>query len=167
MRFTADHVIEGLPLAKYKELYFEDEFNVALCRAVRLARRSLKFERTGDKVVRHVHVEPEGREIPAPVAKLLGQRRFSYVEELEMDLATGEGRWRTIPTLLPEKVDARGTLRFVDAGGSARRIVHGTIDVHVFGIGSIVERFICSDAERSYADAAVFTRAFIRERGLL
>lgn len=163
MKFKADHLIEGIAVERYAQMYFEDAFNDAMCVAVNLVRKPIKMERTGNKVVRHVHVEPQGREIPGPVAKLLGQSRFGYVEELEFDFGTNEGVWRTIPTILPDKVTTGGTLRFVSESNGTRRIVHGDIEVRVFGIGGIVERFICSDAEKSYADAAEFTRRWVRE----
>lgn len=163
MKFHADHVIDGISLADYGELYFEEAFNVALCHAVKLDRKTLKFERSGSRIVRHVHVEPQGREIPAPVAKVLGHSRFAYVDELEFDLATNQGSWKILPSIFPDKVTAGGTLRFADQGGAARRIVDGSVEVRVFGIGGIVERFICADAEKSYADAAEFTRRYLRE----
>ncbi len=164
MKFHADHTIAGISLADYAELYFEEAFNVALCQAVKLDRKTLRFERNGSKIVRHVQVEPQGREIPAPVAKVIGTTKFSYVDALEFDLATCEGKWTIQPGIFPDKVTAGGTLRFVDQGGSARRIVDGSVEVRVFGIGSIVERFICSDAEQSYADAAAFTERYLRDR---
>ena len=163
MKFKADHLIDGITVEQYREMYFEDAFNDAMCVAVNLIRKPIKMERSGSKIVRHVHVEPQGREIPAPVAKLLGQSRFGYVEELEFDFSLNEGVWRTIPALIPEKVTTGGTLRFVGEGSATRRIVHGDIEVRMFGIGGIVERFICSDAEKSYADAAEFSRRWVRE----
>lgn len=165
MKFHADHVIEGISLADYGNLYFEEDFNVKLCLAVRLGRELLEYRRDGNHIFRRTMVHPQDREIPSPVAKVLGQSHFSYVEELTMDLDTNQGSWRTIPTLLPDKVDTRGTLRFLDAGGNARRIVDGEIDVKVFGIGRIIEKFICADAEKSYAAAAEFARRYVAERG--
>jgi hypothetical protein len=163
VKFQADHLIDGIAVEVYREMYFQDAFNDAMCVAVNLHRRPIKMERTGSKIVRHVHVEPQGREIPGPVAKLLGQSRFGYVEELEFDFSRNEGVWKTIPTILPDKVTSGGTLRFVGEGTGTRRIVHGEIEVRMFGIGGIVERFICSDAEKSYADAAEFSRGWVRQ----
>lgn len=163
MKFHADHVIDGISLEAYGELYFDEAFNVALCQAIALDRTTLRFERDGTRILREVDVSPRGRELPAPVAKVIGTNRFSYVEHLEVDLATHEGRWTIRPAIFSDKVKAFGTLRFVDRDGTARRVVDGTVEVSVFGIGSIVERFICADAEKSYADAAEFTRRWVRE----
>lgn len=164
MKFKADHLIEGIAVEDYGRMYFEDTFNDAMCVAVKLVRTPVKMERVGSKVVRHVFVEPQGREIPAPVAKVLGHSHFSYVEELEFDFSVNAGVWRTIPTILPDKVATSGTLQFVGEAGGTRRIVNGEIVVSIFGIGGIIERFICGDAEKSYADAAAFTRLWVSER---
>lgn len=164
MKFHADHVIEGISLADYGNLYFDEDYNVRMCVAVRLGRELLELRREGNRIFRRVKVHPQDREIPAPVAKVLGFSHFAYVEELTMDLDSNEGSWRTIPERMADKFDTRGTLRFLDAGGHARRIVDGEIDVKIFGIGTIVEKFICSDAEKSYAAAAAFARRYVAER---
>lgn len=164
MRFESNHLLTGISRPEYAELYFDEDFNAALCVAVRLGRELLSLERTGTRITRRVRVEVQDRKVPAPVAKVLGTESFAYVEELSMDLATYEGRWRTTPVVLAEKFDTRGTLRFLDEGANVRRIVDGEIDVSFFGIGAIVERFICADAEKSYAAAAEFTRRYLTER---
>lgn len=163
MKFHADHVIDGISVADYGELYFDDDFNVALCEAIALDRAKLRFERDGSRILREVSVSPRGRELPRPIAKAIGHDRFSYVERLEIDLATGQGAWQILPSIFPDKVTAGGTLRFVDEHGNARRIVDGSVEVRVFGVGSLIERFICADAEKSYADAAAFTRRWVSE----
>lgn len=164
MKFRAEHSFEDLSLEAYGELYFDAAFNEGLCREVRLGRDEFEMRREGSRVLRKVRVEVQDRAIPGPVAKVVGTDRFAFVEELEMDLGTGEGSWRTIPTILADRVNSRGTLRFVPDGGSVRRIVEGEVDVSIFGIGSIVERFICADAEKSYADAAAYTRRYLASR---
>jgi len=164
MKFRADHVIEGISLADYGEMYFDEAFNTKMRAAVRLECELLQLKREGSRITRSVRVEPQDREIPGPVAKVLGQTHFVYVEELEMDLATGEGTFRTIPSMLADKVITAGRLRFLDEGGNARRIVEGTVDVRIFGVGSVIEHFICSDVEKSYAEAAAFTRRYVAER---
>ena len=38
MKFHADHEFTGITLAEYERLHFDEEFNIALCKAVKLAR---------------------------------------------------------------------------------------------------------------------------------
>jgi hypothetical protein len=64
---------------------------------------------------------------------------------------------------MPDKVDTRGTLEFSATAGGTKRIVRGEIKVSVFGIGGIVEKFIVADVEKSYGDAAEFTRGWLKK----
>src|SRR5436305_1221908 len=117
MNFTIEHTFAIAP-ADYEQLYFDESFQIALCDSVKLGRELLKLERTPERIVRHVRVEP-ARDIPGPIAKLLGGKRFSYVEELDYEMGKG-GRWKTIPNIVSEKVDARGTMKIAPAGSDAK-----------------------------------------------
>jgi hypothetical protein len=162
MKFDIEHTF-AVSAADYEKLYFDEPFQKALCDAVKLGREVLKFERNGDKIIRHVRVAP-ARELPAPVAKVLGGKAFSYVEELEFEAGKGRGKWRTVPNIFPEKVVTDGTIEFVAVGpSSCKRIVRGEIEVKVFGIGGIIERFVGGEVEKSYGDAAAFTSKWIAE----
>jgi hypothetical protein len=163
MHFKADHTFTGITPAEYETLYFDEPFAIAMCEAVKLARTLLKLERTPDRLVRHVRCEPV-RDIPGPIAKLLGGRRFSYVEELDFELGKGRGKWRVVPNVATEKVDAAGTLTFLPADGGVLRSVTGDIKVSVFGVGGLIEKFVVGEVEKSYADAATFTRSYLAKR---
>ncbi len=160
MKFRAEATFTDIPLADYEALYFDDAFNDEMCKAVRLERTLLKKERTGDIIVRHTRVAPIGREIPAPVAKVIGASRIEYVEELTYDFAKHTGVWQTIPQVLPDKVETKGTLAFLSTGAGCTRISEGDINVKIFGVGGIVEKVIVGDVEKSYEDAARFTREY-------
>ena len=162
MKLSIEHTFPLAPAA-YAELYFDEPFSIELCAAVKLERKLLRLDRNGTRLVRHVRCEPI-REIPAPIAKALGGRGFHYVEELEFDLQALRGDWRVVPSLVPEKVEAAGTLAFEDVGGSVKRVVRGDVKVSVFAIGGIVERFVVGDVQKSYDDASVFTKAFLERR---
>ena len=163
MKMFIEHTFDVTP-ADYANLYFDEPFSEELCASVKLGRTLLRLDRNGDQLVRHVRCEPV-RDVPAPLAKLLDGHRFNYVEELEFDLAKRTGRWRVVPSLLPQKVEAKGTLEFVDAGGGkTKRIVRGEVNVSVFGIGGIVERFVVGEVEKSYDDASAFTQSFLQRR---
>jgi hypothetical protein len=163
MKMLIEHTFDVSP-AEYANIYFDEAFNEKLCVSVKLGRTLLRLDRTPTKLVRHVRCEPV-REVPAPLAKVLDGHRFNYVEELEFDLETLRGRWRVVPSLLPEKVEAGGTQEFEDVGGKTKRIVRGEVKVSVFGIGGIVERFVVGEVQKSYDDAAAFTRGFLERRG--
>ncbi|HEY2511332.1 MAG TPA: DUF2505 family protein [Polyangiaceae bacterium] len=163
MKFAVDHDFQGISPADYEALYFDEPFAIALCEKVKLGRTLLRLDRTEGRLVRHVRCEPV-RDIPGPIAKLLGDKRFSYVEELEFELGKLHGRWRVVPNIATDKVDAKGTLEFRAIPGGVKRLVAGEIKVSVFGIGGLVEKFVVAEVEKSYADAAVFTRDYLAKK---
>lgn len=163
MQFRVEHAYDGVTFPEYETIHFDEAFNASLCEATKLRREVLKLERTPERIIRHVRIEP-AREIPGPVAKVLGGKKFSYVEELEYELGKGRGRWRTIPNIMPEKIDSQGTLELVATTNGVKRVVAGDIKVSVFGLGGLIEKFVVSDVEKSYEAAAEFTRRYLRER---
>jgi hypothetical protein len=164
MKFRVEHLYEGVTFPEYEQIHFDEGFNTELSESVKLGRTLLKLDRTAERIVRHVKIEP-AREIPGPVAKLLGGNKFSYVEELEYEIGKGRGRWRTITSVLTDKIDSQGTLELVSAPGGVKRVVAGEIKVGIFGVGGIVEKFVVSDVEKSYDAAAAFTREYLKKRG--
>lgn len=160
MKLAIEHDYEGISAERFEEVYFDETFATALAATLKLGRTLVRLERTPERIVRHVRIEPE-REIPAPVAKLLGGKRFAYVEELDYDVARHAGRWRIIPNVLEGKVDAGGTFELLAGGNGVKRRLLGDISVSVFGIGGLVERIVVSELERSYENGAVFMRQYV------
>jgi hypothetical protein len=164
MKFDVSHTFDGISAADYEVLYFEDAFNVALCEAVKLGREVLKMERTPTRIVRNIRCTPQ-RDIPAPVAKMIKDNGFHYVEELDHEVGKLRGTWVVKPNILPEKVTCKGTYEFVPAGDKrVTRNIRGDIDVAVFGVGGMVEKFVVDDVKRSYEQAAQFTRSWLAKK---
>jgi hypothetical protein len=163
MKFSAQNLIENVSLADYEVLYFDEAFGQALCREVKLARHLVSREQVGQCLKRAVRVGPE-REIPAPVAKILGASRIEYTEHIEYTVGAFAGRWHTVSSLLTDKVHSSGTFKFLAQGRDVMRVVDGDISVKVFGLGGLIERYIAADVERSYAQAADFTNRYLREK---
>jgi hypothetical protein len=157
-----EHTFAASP-ADYARLYFDESFSIALAEGVRIGRTLLRLDRDGPRLIRHVRCEPV-RDLPAPVAKLLAGRAFHYREEIEFDLDANAGRWRVVPSVVPDKVDASGTLVFTPEGSGVRRTVRGGVSIGLFGVGALVERFVVAEVVRSYEDAATCTRRLLAER---
>lgn len=158
-----EHTFDVAPRA-YGSIYFDEAFSIELCEALHIGRELLLLERTGSRVVRHVRCAPV-RDLPGPVAKLLQGQAFHYREEIDFDLNALRGTWRVVPGIFADKVDASGTLDFLDAGGDrVTRVVKGGVDLRLFGIGALVERFVVAEVVRSYEDAAKRTREILARR---
>jgi hypothetical protein len=165
MKFLAEHTFRGITLPDYEKLYFDEAFNVALCKAVNLDRTVLKRDEKGSHLSRSVKVSPRDREIPGPLVKVLGSSRIEYTEQVEYDFGTFKGTWKTVSSVMTDKVDSSGTFRFETAGDGVKRVIEGEIKVKVFGVGGVIERFIVADIEKSYEQAADFTRRWIASGG--
>lgn len=160
MKFRAEHVIRNISVADYESLYFDEAFSEALCQSVKLCRKLISREVLGTALHRAVMVGPD-REIPGPVAKILGASRIEYTEHIDYTFGTFAGRWHTVSSVLTDKVQSLGTFLFVPQGPDVVRVVEGDVTVKIFGLGSIVERFIAADVEKSYAEAAAFTNSYL------
>jgi hypothetical protein len=162
MKFKAEHVIPGIELPAYEKLYFDEPFNVALCAATGLGRTLVSLETKDGVLRRAVKVSP-ARELPGPVAKIIGSGSFEYTEFLEYRLGSNAGTWRTETALLKDKIQSSGTFSFAAAPGGVRRVVEGEVKVKIFGLGGVIETFVVADVERSYGKAAEFTRGWIEQ----
>ncbi len=160
MKFHADHEFTGITLAEYERLHFDEEFNIALCKAVKLARTLKELTREGGHIHRVVTVGPD-REIPKPAAKVLGAQRIEYTETVDYELGSGEGVFTVVSSLMTDKVKTGGTIAFRETPRGVRRIVDGEVTVKIFGVGKIVEKFIAAETEKSYDEAAEFTQKWI------
>jgi hypothetical protein len=160
MQIDVEHTLRGIEPEALERLYFDEAFNEAMCRAVRLDRTLVQRRDEGGVLERAVRISPD-REIPAPVAKILGAERIGYVEHVRAVWGSGQATWRTEPTILANKISSDGTIAFAAAEGGTTRRVRGHVTVKIFGLGGTIERFIVADVARSYAEAAAFTQRWI------
>lgn len=156
MKFRCEHRFPGVTLAQYEKMYFDEGFNAELCKVLGLTRSVISYDLTETRVKRVVKVAPN-REIPAPAAKILGTAKIEYTETIECVFGSGRADWSTVSSVMTDKVDSRGTVRFVEQDGGVVRSVDGDVTVKIALFGGTVEKFIVSDVERSYGKAAEFT----------
>ena len=163
MKFSVSHAFKNITLVAFEELYFDEEFNIAQCRELRLDRTLVERQLHDGKLVRAVRVGPD-REIPAPIAKFLGTNKIEYTEHLAYAWGSLRGTWKSVPAMMADKIDSQGNFWFRQEGDQVVRAVDGDVKVKIFGFGTIAERFICSDVERSYDAAARFTQTWIDKK---
>ena len=163
MNVLIDDVFVNISPAEYESLYFDEDFNEAIGRAMRMGRRLLHFERTDEQIVRKVHYEPD-RDPDSPAGKAFGTSRASFIEELTFDRRTRTGTWRTIPNVFPDRVTNAGTIEFADASPGVRRIVRGEVKVALFGFGRMIERAVVREIVKSYQNTTAFTNEWLAKR---
>jgi hypothetical protein len=162
MRLAIEHVFSGVDCDAYERLYFDEAFNEALGGVLRLGRQVLHFERTSERIVRHVCYDAQ-HDPSSPAGQAFGSSRASYVEELDYDVRTHRGNWRTIPSRFADRMTSAGTIELCGAPGGTRRTVRGEVKVSLFGFGRLVERMIVAEIEKSYATSSKFTAEWIAQ----
>lgn len=163
MKFKCDHRFGPISLADYENLYFDEDFNIALCKQVGLHRELVSREVKDGRIRRVVKVAPD-REVPGPVAKVIGSTRLEYTETVDYVLGSGRGTWSTLSSVMTDKVDSRGSFSFTASGDGVVRSIEGDINVKITFIGGVVEKFIVDDVVKSYEKAAEFTRSWLAKK---
>ncbi len=127
--------------AKFWELFFDKDFNEKLYKV------GLEFPEwtiveqteTETEMRRTTRGRPKLKNIPGPVAKLLGDS-FGYTESGSMDKKAKVWKYKLTPTTMADKIKQEGTMRISPAGdGKVKRTVELLIEAKVFGIGGLLE----------------------------
>ncbi len=152
----------------WQKLFFDEEYNR------RLYLEALKFhdwkvekhEDRDNEVHRDINVSPRLGDLPGPMKKVLGDN-IRYTESGVFDKARRRYKITIIPSALADKLKVGGELYTEPAGDKqCRRVFEGTVDVKIFGIGSMMEKRLVADLEKSYGAGAKFTNKYIEEEGL-
>ncbi len=145
--------------AEYNRRLFHDELKF-------LNYELVEQKDVGDTVVRKVKADPQVKNVPGPIKKVMGES-FGYTEEGTYDRKTKIYTFRTIPAAFPDKVKINGSMRCEPLGEKkVRRITEVHIEVKIFMIGGMVEDRIVGDVKHSYQVAADFTNVWLKEKGL-
>ena len=163
MKFRIEHRFSNISLADYEKLYFDEEFDTALCKAVQLTRTLIQGKTKNNHISRAVRVSVD-REIPTPIAKILGADHLEYTEYLDYGFGSHHGRWKTVASLMASKIYSHGNFTFSANNSVVTRVVEGEIKVKIFAVGGVVEQFIVADIEKSYNRTAAFTQRWINDR---
>lgn len=152
----------------WDKVFFDEEYNRRMfIEALRFPYwRELSAEDRGDHIVRVVEVEPSLGELPAALQKVVGEG-LRYREEGRFDKKSRHYGIHIVPSRLADKMNVDGELFTQSLGENQfKRIFTATVNVKIFGLGSMIEKRLVSDLKRSYDLGAQFTTEFLREKGL-
>lgn len=160
MKLFVRHTFECTP-ERFWEMYWDPGFDAALGREAAVMREVLEERTEGRVVVRRVRFTPD-RELPGPVAALIGAKKLVYEQENRWDPDSGKMSWKVIPTVLPGKLEASGQFFVRGITGGCEQIVEGDITVNVRFIGGQIEKSVVAEVERSYDRTAAICREWLR-----
>jgi len=148
LKLYVRHTFTCTPETFWK-MYWDETFDQMLQKDATV-HRELVWERSeGPVLARRLRFTPE-RELPRPVAKLIGNNKLIYEQENRFDAEASTLKWEVIPTFLPGKFSANGTFVVRATETGCERIVEGTIDVKVRFIGGQIEKAVVAEISESY-----------------
>lgn len=160
MKLDVRHAYACSP-ERFWTMYWDDDFDAMLQRESAVQRTLIEERDEGNVLYRRVKFVPD-RELPGPVAKLLGSNKLVYEQENHWDRATNTMRWRVLPTVLPGKLDAAGRFRVLPTASGCEQHVEGEITVNVMFVGGQIEKAIVGEVEKSYTKMAAACREWLR-----
>ena len=127
--------------------------------------RPLETNADGERMRRLVFTQK--LDAPAAIRKLAGE--VTTMEERgSFDSKSKRWRFAMIPDRMADKIRITGETWVEPAGdGKIDRVCSIELSVSIFGIGSLVEKFMAGATTDSYAKQTRFTRAFIAENKLV
>ncbi|MFZ1863038.1 MAG: DUF2505 family protein [Polyangiales bacterium] len=109
---------------------------------------------------RRAKVSP-AHQVPGAVARVFGDR-LSYIEEGTFDPVTERYEFRVIPSALPDRIRARGTVEVepVSAHQCERRVTL-EIGANVMGLGRLIEGYFVAATREQYAKNAALVNEYL------
>ena len=163
MKLLVRHAFDCTP-ARFWEMYWSDSFDAMLMEDATVDREVLEEKVQAGITVRRIRFTPH-QELPGAAASLLGAKKLVYEQENRYDPAKGVLHWQVIPTILPGKLEAKGSFSVVPKGAGCEQIVDGVINVNVFLVGAKIESAVVAEVEKSYVKTADVARAWLRQHG--
>jgi len=109
---------------------------------------------------RRAKVSP-AHQMPKALARVLGER-FSYVEEGTFDAETQRYNFRVIPSAVPERISAAGTVAIeAISPHQCERRVTLEIGANVLGLGRLIEAYFIAATREQYAKNAALVNEYL------
>lgn len=166
MNYTISDDFETTP-ERYWEMFFDDAYNEALFKHLRIGRQVLEFSREGEGdalVIRRKQILTPEREAPKMLQKLV-KGAIRYTEHNLFTARDNRMTVETIPGFGADKLTTRGVYRLEVLGpNKVQRIFEGECTCRVPLLGGKVEKAIVDEVRASYRDTTEFTRRWLRER---
>lgn len=150
--------------ARFWEMYWDDGFDAIVQSGSGVDREVIEQRTEGAVIVRRLRFTPHD-ELPAPVAKVIGSPKLVYEQLNRFDPDAGRMTWEVLPTFLPGKLNARGTLTAAEVPSGSEMRVDGEITVNVMFIGGQIEKQVVSQIEKGYQKMHAAGLVWLREHG--
>ncbi len=164
MKLDIRHRYDCTP-ARFWEMYWDDDLDAMLREGSTIQRDVVEEREEGEVLIRRLRFTPQ-QELPSVAAGILGTNKLVYEQENRFDRGAGVLHWSVMPTILPGKLDARGTVEVSAVGESAcEQRVLGDIAVRIPLVGGRVEKAVVAEVEKSWNRTAEACREWLKKHG--
>lgn len=146
-RFTAEHRFRA-PADQVAALLVDPDFHSELELPDLSLPEIVAADVDGDRT--HLQLRYEFVGSLDPIAqRLLGGRRLTWLQDLDLDRSTGKGRLRFAAEAEPKKLHGKADFTLTgDGDDGAVRSLRGELTVAVFGVGGMAEKRIVPGLRR-------------------
>ena len=102
--------------------------------------------------------------MPGPVKKVLGSEKNGFIVELTIDTRDDSGIMKVIPNVLPDKIKVEGRTYFEKSGDHWLQYLEGDLNVKIFGVGKVVEKFIQGKFRTSFGEESRLRNEFMHKK---
>jgi hypothetical protein len=164
MKFNIVHEY-NVPADKLWQYNFDPECEAAVVKATGLQEFKVgESKDAGSVTVRRVHVIPNVV-LPGAVKAVIGNT-LGYTEEDRISKTAMQYDFTVTPDTLADKMHTSGVFKVEPLGpGRCKRTLAGEVNVKIFGVGKVLEKFVCDELEKSYATVAREQERWIKAKG--
>lgn len=124
-------------------------------------------EVTEEPTILHRRVRTVPRlDMPGALKKVVGSDTLGYIEEQKVPKdGTMEYQWESIPDKLADKSYTGGNFKVEPLGEDrCRRTIEGEVKVKIFGVGTLAEKYIVGEMEKTYHAVATAQEKYVKEK---
>ncbi len=166
--FRFEHTFNCSQETFWSKVFLDEEYNRRLfLERLKFSQwRELERQEKDGKLHRVVEAAPPVGELPGPLKSVIGDNA-GYQERGVLDHERHHYSVTVVPNRLADKISVRLEISTTaDGPNRCRRLVQGSVNAKIFGVGGLLEKKMIADLDKSYTKSAEFTNAFLAEKNL-
>lgn len=150
MKLVIEMMTRHVDYERFRNVYYSEAFNQEVIKAVNLKERTLREHQTlpDGKERMRMYIAPRV-DLPSMISKLVGDTLIAYEEITVYDPATRRATV-DVQSAGGDMIKVSATSQFMDEPDGIRTHIELQVDVKIFGIGSMIERFIANETRKRY-----------------
>lgn len=150
MTCVIEMLTRNVDSARLSRVLYSEAFNRELMTAIDLKERVVRerSEQPDGKLLLRTYIAPRV-DIPAVIEKLVKGHTVGYEETIMFDPAARHAR-SSIVTPVGDVLQVAAETSFSDTPQGVRTRIELKVKVKMFGVGGMVEKFVCNETQKRY-----------------